>query len=343
MTYDGIGRVASDTLKNSQTNAPLTSNTYTYDPAGNVTSQNLQAPSNPAAGLSTYAYDLADRLISWTAPSGPVTNYAYDAAGNRTQAGASTFTYDERNRLTSGPDGTNMWSPRGTLDSTTKNGVTTSYGFDGLGRMTTAGPVGYTYDGLDRMAQRVEGGVTTSFGYDGRTQQPSTDGATVVSRGPDGLILGVAKTGVNYGAGLNNHKDLTHFYNPATGQLTDSGVFDPWGLRIGTTGTSGINFGFQGTDPVTNQVWMGTRWYSCHETSSTLPDPGRSPATCTPTETSTPPPYGTQPAKKWFSQASPTRSYAPKAQPPASIALTSPTAHWRRPQPQSCSHSTAHT
>ncbi len=100
-TYDGIGRVASDSLKNAQTNAPLTSNTYTYDVAGNVTSQNLQAPSNPAAGLSTYAYDLADRLISWTAPSGPVTNYAYDAAGNRTQAGASTFTYDERNRLTS--------------------------------------------------------------------------------------------------------------------------------------------------------------------------------------------------------------------------------------------------
>ena len=263
-TYDGIGRVASDSLKNAQTNAALTSNTYTYDAAGNVTSQNLQAPSNPAAGLSTYAYDLADRLISWTAPSGPVTNYAYDAAGNRTQAGASTFTYDERNRLTSGPDGANMWSPRGTLNSTTKNGVTTSYGFDGLGRMTAAGPVSYTYDGLDRMAQRVESGVTTSFGYDGRMMQPSTDGATVISRGPDGLILGVAKAGLNYGAGLNNHKDLTHLYNPATGQLTDSGVFDPWGLRIGATGTSGINFGFQGnyTDPVTNQIWMGTRWYS---------------------------------------------------------------------------------
>ena len=46
-----------------------------------LASRNLEAPSNPAAGSSTCAYDLADRLISWTAPSGPGTNYGDDAAG----------------------------------------------------------------------------------------------------------------------------------------------------------------------------------------------------------------------------------------------------------------------
>src|SRR5262245_3029063 len=49
------------------------------------------------AGGNTYGYDYAGRLTSWTGPAGATTAYEWDAAGNRTRAGADTFTYDQRN------------------------------------------------------------------------------------------------------------------------------------------------------------------------------------------------------------------------------------------------------
>jgi RHS repeat-associated protein len=69
--------------------------------------------------VSTYGYDQADRLTSWTHDpegdaQGPATvTYGWDKASNRTSAGNATAQFDARNRLTT--DGTTTFS-RGPSD-----------------------------------------------------------------------------------------------------------------------------------------------------------------------------------------------------------------------------------
>jgi RHS repeat-associated protein len=63
--------------------------------------------------------------------------------------------------------------------------------------------------------------------------------------------------------GLDRHGDVTWLAGPVTGGLSDSKVYDPFGEVAAVTGASQITVGFQGdyTDPATNEVWMGARWY----------------------------------------------------------------------------------
>ena len=86
--YDTIGRLTSDLLKASNgAGANLASQSYAYDADGNISQQVLALGTNTANGTHTYGYDTAGRLTSWTSNSGAVTNYTYDASGNRTGAG----------------------------------------------------------------------------------------------------------------------------------------------------------------------------------------------------------------------------------------------------------------
>lgn len=84
--------------------------TWTYDKVGNrLTEQRTGTP------LTTYTYDAADELQS--AAGSSTTSYQYDADGNQTTAGASTFTYDATGHIT----------------STTSAGKTTTFVYDGDG------------------------------------------------------------------------------------------------------------------------------------------------------------------------------------------------------------------
>ena len=71
-------------FEDTATQAVLASNGYTYDNDANMTSQTIALGANSGAGMHAYGYDQADRLTSWTNPAVQVTNYVYDAAGNRT-------------------------------------------------------------------------------------------------------------------------------------------------------------------------------------------------------------------------------------------------------------------
>ncbi|MFG1864763.1 hypothetical protein [Microbispora bryophytorum] len=82
--------------------------------------------------------------------------------GNRTRAGNDTFTYDERNRLTSGAGVSYTYTPRGTLASASKDGAVRAFSFDAFDRMVGDGNADYTYDALDRMTGRTKGGATTT-------------------------------------------------------------------------------------------------------------------------------------------------------------------------------------
>jgi RHS repeat-associated protein len=115
--YDASGRPTSVTEPGGITQS------YAYDPLGNLTSQ---AGSGAAAATTTqtFGYDLASRLTSATAPGG-----------------TDTFSYNADSQLngTTGPSGTSSfgYSNDGLMSSQTSAAGTTSYTYDSAGRLAT--------------------------------------------------------------------------------------------------------------------------------------------------------------------------------------------------------------
>ena len=83
-TYDSLSRVTARTIKKLSDNAVISTETFTYDAAGNIT----DAPD------SCFQYDTNNRLISF---NGNTVNYDLD--GNMLNNGVQSFTYDSANRL----------------------------------------------------------------------------------------------------------------------------------------------------------------------------------------------------------------------------------------------------
>jgi RHS repeat-associated protein len=189
------------------------------------------------------------------------TAYSYtvetvDAAGNRSAPSAAVNV-----TTPAGAAGTlatsYTWTPRGTL-TTVNNGTSTTVGFDALGRQTAWGATSYGYDALDRIATRD----ATGFGYAGTELDPVAMGTERYSRTPAGELLAVQVNGAARLVGENRHGDVAWLLD-ATGTVTDSRVWDPYGQPAGATGATNPSVGYQGdyTDPSSGDVWMGARWY----------------------------------------------------------------------------------
>ncbi|QKW18534.1 hypothetical protein HUT16_05175 [Kitasatospora sp. NA04385] len=253
--YDQAGRLATDTLKN-PTGTAVSSITYTFDSNDRTTGKTTTGTAG--AAQNAYAYDLAGRLTSWTSGS-TTTAYTWDAAGNRTSAGGTTATYDERNELLDDGANSYAYSARGTLSSQTARGAQPStVQFDGFDRMTTRGPVSYAYDSLDRVTQSG----ATAFTYDGGSNNQVSDGTSRYTRTPGGTLLATAGT---TGARLeitDAHSDVVATLDPTTNTLTGSTAYDPFGKPTAKTGATGT-LGYQSawTDPTTGDVDMAARWY----------------------------------------------------------------------------------
>ncbi|MFC5702319.1 RHS repeat domain-containing protein [Cohnella faecalis] len=94
------------TLKNYQGATLLDTYDYIYDPAGNQLKK-TERVNGANKGETNYQYDDLNRLKQVTEPSGKMTDYTFDAFGNRssertTQGAAVTvlnYSYNEQNRL----------------------------------------------------------------------------------------------------------------------------------------------------------------------------------------------------------------------------------------------------
>ncbi|MDQ1748921.1 MAG: hypothetical protein QOD07_3184, partial [Frankiaceae bacterium] len=226
--YDDLGHVTSDQLTN-QSGTVTASYGYAYDADGNVISQTVNLPNNPADGTHSYSYDNADRLTSWTTPGGTATTYGWDNAGNRTQAGSATYTYDQRNELASGPQGAYAWDAEGNLTSITSgSGVATSYTYDGFNRVSSATQSGqsatYAYDSLDRLVRSNNAALT----YAGFSIKPVSNGSQLYARGSDDGLLALSDGSTTSLAVSNQHHDLTYLA-AADGSVGANQFFDPFG------------------------------------------------------------------------------------------------------------------
>ncbi|MFI1397372.1 polymorphic toxin-type HINT domain-containing protein [Streptomyces sp. NPDC020681] len=259
-TYDDLGRIDTDTTKSSG-GTTVAAVDYGYDSDDHLTSKTTVGTAK--AGANTYDYDDAGRLTSWTG-DGKTTEYGWDDSGNRVKNGDKTATFDERNRLLSDGDYTYDHTARGTLSTRTSSGLTENFTFDAFDRMTKAGESGteYTYDSLDRVSAR--NGV--DFAYAGFTPDPVKDNGSTYGRGAADELLSVSEGSGPAQLTLDDkHGDVVGNMSPTNGaatSLTTSTAFDPFGAAMAETDMPG-NAGYQGdwTDPDTDQVNMGARWY----------------------------------------------------------------------------------
>ncbi|MFF3393655.1 LamG-like jellyroll fold domain-containing protein [Streptomyces sp. NPDC002669] len=262
--YDSLGRIDTDTISSSG-GATIASTDYGYDNDDHLTSKKTTGTAR--AGENSYGYDHAGRLTSWT-ENGTTTEYGWDKSGNRVRNGDRTATFDERNRLLSDGEYTYDHTPRGTLASRTSSGLTEEFTFDAFDRLTRAGESGteYTYDSLDRVASRNGAG----FRYAGLSPDPVKDNNSTYGRGASDELLSAAEgNGPARMTVTDKHGDVVGDLSATDGaatSLTGSTAYDPFGRASAPSdaqpGTAG-SAGYQGdwTDPDTEQVNMGARWY----------------------------------------------------------------------------------
>ena len=222
-----------------QTRADGTSLFYAYDADGNQISQ-----TNAAGHATHYAYDERNRVATVTDALDRATGYGYDAAGNLTSlalpSGATTtLTYDaadERTKQTYSdgktPTVSYTYDPDGRRATMADGTGTTSYSYDGLGRVTgqTNGhgqSVGYGYDPVGNLVSLTyPTGKSVTRGYDAAERLTSiTDwNGHTTTLTPDAAGSTTSET---FGNGVT-----ARFGFDATGTMTSTKDTDPTGATL---------------------------------------------------------------------------------------------------------------
>lgn len=206
--YDGVGQLTQVTLPDSSFLS------YTYDPAhrltgiqdnlgnrihytldalGNRTKEEVFDPVNTLRRRQSQIFDTLGRLKEIrNAANQVVTEYGYDAQGNRTsQTDAGSFVtgsaYDPLNRVKKVTDPASGITQYGynSLDQlvsvTDPKSLTTVYRYNALGDLTQqispdTGTTGYTYDSAgNRKTETDARGVTATFSHDALNRVTTTD------------------------------------------------------------------------------------------------------------------------------------------------------------------------
>ena len=256
-TYDPLDRVATKTASNPG-GAAQVAVAYGYDADSNITTKAVTAAGTTAT--NTYTYDGADRLTNWAVTGGTSTAYAYDAAGNRTKAGATTYTYNARSELISDSTGAAYtYSNDGDLTKRAAGSTSSTYGYDALDRLTNDAGTTYAYDSTGRVATR--NGL--AFSYTGITNQLAASSGGRFTWLPDGTSNAATIAGVAQALFTDAHDDVTAALTPA-GTLVATTTFDPFGAITAATGSGVAQIGYQSgyTDPATSRVNTASRWYT---------------------------------------------------------------------------------
>ena len=283
-TYSAEGQVQTAGTTGPGSGQPSVLLSYTYDPAGSKTSitDNLSS-----AGITTYSYDLEERVTSvatsYGGTAGPQVAFGYDSGGRLTSAdrtiGGSgdsvntSYSYDAGNRQTTITQQV-FTSPSGSGGGTTTPIATYVYGYDSANRVTTEvdaeGTYTYTYDnaneltGVDKSGTQVE-----SYSYDSNGNRTGTGYSTTVMN-ETATSPGITYTYDNAGnmISANNGTTITTYtydYRNRLTEVTQGGTviatytYDALNRRIGAddNGTETWTV-YDGTNPYADFNGSGT-------------------------------------------------------------------------------------
>lgn len=267
--YDAANRLLS--ITNLSAGKLLSSFAYIIDKLGN----RVQMTSN-GSSVNRYSYDNLYRLTSWTAPSGQVTQWAYDPVGNRTSmissAGMTSYTYDAADELLTSAGMSFTYDGNGNQLTKATGSTTTSYTWDALNRLLSvvggSANTHYEYDGDgNRIAQQVPAG---KYAYvdDVASALPSV----VNENGPDGAInyiyglstISASSSAFEYFYQFDGLGSAINITDPTGAQKVDYS-YDPWGkmtLPLDPLGTKEkYKFTGEASDPNNGLVYLRARYY----------------------------------------------------------------------------------
>ena len=231
--YDATKRLISETIDN-RDDANDRIGQWTYDRVGNRLSQTI-AIAGASPQTASYAYDANDRLLS---ESGAVSaSYSYDAQGNtlgkQDASGATTYAYDDANRL---------------IEAITPHAALAyAYTADGLrARQTVTAAAGspittqYVQDTAYPYAQVIE--EYTAEGANPRQLAATFTFADELISQTRYDATGIPATTFVQADGFGSTRWLTD----GTGQITDSIDFDAFGNEIARSGTTEVEHLYRG-------------------------------------------------------------------------------------------------
>lgn len=222
ISYDDLGRANDIAHKKGSANAFVHFG-YTFDAAGNMSSAAVDHPLSPAAlpASNTYTYDSANQLA--TIDSGAV---ARDKKGDlltgklSPSSSSDSLTFDFQNRLTKAIIG----------------GITTTS----------------RYDGQDHRLEMTQGGTTRRFVVDGTGTLAQILAETDAAGAITAYYLyfgGLAERVLPDGTAVYYHADRNGSIAALTnqsGSITDSYLYDPFGVSLGSSGSSTNPFRYLG-------------------------------------------------------------------------------------------------
>ena len=160
--YDNANRRTSLSYSNGTTTS------YAYDLASRLTSIAHNGPSGVIEAL-TYAYDGAGNRLSQLRANGTasllpnaVASASYDSANEQTQFAGATLIYDANGNLTGDGTSTYQWDARNRLIA-----------------MSGSATVNHAYDALGRRVGKIVNGVASQFFYDGKDIVAEISGGAV--------------------------------------------------------------------------------------------------------------------------------------------------------------------
>ncbi len=282
--YDDARRVTQ--VSNRLNGAVASRYDYTYDRNGNRLSQ--QESNGGGVETTTYVYDNNDRLTRADYPDATL-DYGYDAVYNRTSETAvekvggttvssKTFSYNNRNQVTSISDSANAandttysYDANGNQTVKTQNGSTLNFIYDVRDRLvrvsqdtTTLGRFRYDHAGMRIQKEGAQGIVRYTYDDGSVLLQTDDTGATLAKYdyGPDRLLsLEQATEGEQF-----YHFDalgsVVNLSRP-DGSLQARYQYDAWGNERTTTGSSWNRFAFTGheKDEETGLYYFKARFY----------------------------------------------------------------------------------
>ena len=232
---------------------------YTWDNLRRQKSQAFSGPgangASPVTATSSYVYDSANRLSSFTDATG-ARNLTWDADGNRLSFGPQQFTYnaDDSIKTTTDNSGANTKTSSYFAWGGLSDDGCSAYAYDGFDRTasmtartgagcgTTARTTTYSYDGFDRQVSRTENGTRTDFAYDGLGEAvvAETTGANRIeyALAPGGLAKAYTKNGATSpawyltGDGRGNVSTVTDGAPTAAASVSCTVRYDPYGTPI---------------------------------------------------------------------------------------------------------------
>jgi RHS repeat-associated protein len=266
--YNDADRLAETTSKMAESLSVLESLKYAYDAAGNVTSKTDQRLEQE----TSYAYDALNRLAEFDPPGEGSTTYGYDAAGNRTQAGGTTYSFNALNQPTESSAGTTFgYDGASRLTSKIAGSEETTYAWDLFNHLAKVeGPSGtatYAFDGVERLSERNDGETSEILHYGDLGDLPSFktagEGEATISyvQGPRGLTEQRSGEATSFPL-VDGHGDVTAIVDTSA-EVKSRQSFDPWGNQISGPG---LEMGYLGawerpSDPSSGVIQMGARSY----------------------------------------------------------------------------------